>query len=56
MSNIFIYGFRFAMLGLADDPTPSQTDFPTGRALVFILCQIKTGIRLVISFILSMGA
>ena len=38
MSNIFIYGFRFNMLGLADGPTPSQPDFPPGRGLVLVLC------------------
>ena len=56
MSNMFIYGFRFSMLGLADVPTPSQTYFPTGRALVLVLCQIKTGIRIMIDFLLEMGA
>ena len=51
-----MYGFRFTMLGLADGPTPSQLYFPTGPVLVLVICQIKTGIRLMIDFLLAMGA
>ena len=54
MSKKFIY-FRFTKLGLADGPTPSQPDFPTGRALVFVFCQLKTGTRPMIAFLLTMG-
>ena len=53
---MFIYGFIFTILSFADGPTPSQPYFPTGQALVFILCQLKTGIRLMISFLLAIGA
>ena len=41
------------MIGLADGPTPPQTDFPTRQAIVLVLCQIKTGIRLMIDFLLK---
>ena len=44
------------MLGLVDSPTPAQLDFPTRRALVFIFCQIKTGISIMIDFFIVMGA
>ena len=41
---------------LAEGPTQSQPTFPTGRTLVFVLCQLETGVRLVISLLLAMGA
>ena len=44
------------MCCLADGPTPSQSIFPTGRTLVFILCKIETGIKLMIAQLLEMGA
>ena len=44
------------MLRLADGPTTSQPAFPTGRTLVLVLFQLKTGIRLMLAFLLSMGA
>ena len=53
---MFIYAFIFTMLGLADGHTLSQPSVPTRRALVFILCQLKTGISLMIDFLLAMGA
>ena len=56
MSNIFIYGLRFTMLGLADGITPSQPDFPNKQALVLVLCQLKNSIRLIIAFFIVMGA
>ena len=55
MSNMFIYGFRFTMIGLADGPTLSQPAFPTGQTLVLVLFQIKTGISIMIAFLLEMG-
>ena len=56
MSNMFIYGFRFTMLCLDDGPIPSQPDFPTGQALVFVFFHLKKGIRLMIDIVLAMGA
>ena len=44
------------MISLCEVPTPSQPDFPTGRALVFFICQSKTGIRLMIDFLIVMGS
>ena len=43
------------MLCLDDGPTLSQPLFPTGWGLVFVLCQLKTCIRLITAFPLLMG-
>ena len=53
---MFIYGFRFTMIGLSDGHTPSQPAFPTGWEHVFVLCQLKKGIRIMIAFLLAMGS
>ena len=44
------------MLGLADGPTPSKPDFPTGQALVLVLREFKTDIRCMITLLFTMGA
>ena len=43
------------MCCLAGGPTPSQPTFPTGRTLVFVLFQLKTGIRLMIALFIEIG-
>ena len=41
---------------LADGPIPSQPNFPNGRTLVFVLCRIETGARIMIFLLIAMGA
>ena len=40
---------------LADSPTLSQPTFPTRHMLLFVICQLNTAFRLMISLLLVMG-